>query len=61
MPMQVIAIGPFAIQAQVQTFMTAAVSFNPKSCTHPGDKAAAQKQNHAIALDQANLALAELH
>ncbi|KZR75630.1 hypothetical protein PMIT1323_01924 [Prochlorococcus marinus str. MIT 1323] len=41
--------------------MTAAVSFNPKSCTHPGDNAAAQKQNHANALDQADLAFAELH
>ena len=61
MPMQVIAIGPFATQAKVQTFMTAEVSFNPKSCSHPGDNAAAQKQNHANALDQADLAFAELH
>ena len=59
--MQVIAIGPFATQVKVQTFMTAAVSFNPKSCSHPGDNAAAQKQNHANALDQAALAFAELH
>ncbi|KZR75889.1 hypothetical protein PMIT1320_00883 [Prochlorococcus marinus str. MIT 1320] len=41
--------------------MTAEVSFNPKSCTPPGDNAAAQKQNHANALDQSDLAFAELH